>query len=44
MTALNYIYLLILVFLILVYYKGFSSFITDAGNVAAKMIAYLQGR
>lgn len=39
-----YIFLLILVFLFLAYYKGFGSDVTSAGGVLNKLVMTLQGR
>lgn len=39
-----YIFILILVFLVLAYYKGFASDVSNSGGVLYKIILGLQGR
>lgn len=42
--AMWYIFILILIFLIVAYYKGFSSDVSNTGSALSKIILYLQGR
>lgn len=44
MQIIDYIYLLILVFLLLAYYKGFAAIMGDIDLIATKIITFLQGR
>lgn len=44
MQLIFYVYVLILVFLLLAYYKGFAAITNDIGLIATKIISFLQGR
>lgn len=44
MEAVHMVYLLLVLFILLLYYKGFSAVVSDVGNVLLMIIYKLQGR